>query len=373
MLRSAVGRRPNRRELNLASVAVGLGRFRHSKLPDQIFLLGKIADNRVPKSGNAVETKSGVYSSACGLLRRLREFLDTRGFLEVQPPCLASDCVVDAYLDPIVVDAQQLGIGLPAKTEMFLQTSPEAAMKRMLAAGAPSIYSIGPVFRAGEHGARHNVEFTMLEWYELGGDLASGIQLLGELALEILGGSRFDIVSYRSVFQQCLSIDPIDAPMGRLLEACSDEDPQLIQSVSTDRDALLDVLLSNRIQPTLGVDSPVIVKDYPLSQAALARQSDSDPQCAGRFELFASGVELANGYDELTDPDVFDSRAQQHNLKRELSGRKKLPVQSKLLHSMRGQQLPRSAGVALGVDRLLMVQVGAESIDQVIPITMDRA
>ena len=102
------------------------------------------------------------------LLRQLRQFFDSRGFLEVQPPCLSADCVVDSFIDPIEVTADQLRLGIDLSDRFYLQTSPEAAMKRMLAAGAPSIYSLGPVFRAGERGVRHNVEFTMLEWYERG-------------------------------------------------------------------------------------------------------------------------------------------------------------------------------------------------------------
>ena len=243
------------------------------------------------------------------LLRELRAFFDSRGFLEVQPPCLASDCVVDAYLDPIQVDSQQLRISdveLPPR--MFLQTSPESAMKRMVAAGAPSIYSLGPVFRAGEHGHFHNIEFTMLEWYEVGGDMSSGIQLLGELAMQMLNQPSFDVKTYHDVFAD-LKIDP-DTNLDQLRTLLNSDEQDLVESIGSDHDGLLDVLMATRVQPTLGIEHPVIVKDYPATQCALAKELESGSKnCCARFELFARGVELANGYDELTDPNIFVDRA----------------------------------------------------------------
>ncbi len=307
------------------------------------------------------------------LLKLLREFFDSRGFLEVQPPCLASDCVVDAYLDPVAVQSTQLRLGtvhLPG--QMLLQTSAESAMKRMLAAGAPSIYSIGPVFRSGEHGRLHNIEFTMLEWYEVGGNLTSGVQMLGELTTQMLAHADFDVQTYRAVFRQTLQVDPIDAPLDCLRELCLPQDAELTAALGSDRNAILDVLMSTRIQPSLGWDQPVIITHYPIGQAALARQSQEDPDCCARFELFARGVELANGYDELTDPETFLQRAETNNSKRRADGRSELVVKSKLYHSMQREKLPPCAGVALGVDRLLMLRVGAGAIDQVIPISIER-
>ena len=307
------------------------------------------------------------------LLKQLREFFDSRGFLEVQPPCLASDCVVDAYLDPIAIDSDQLRIGtVDLPPQMLLQTSPESSMKRMLAAGAPSIYSIGPVFRSGEHGPLHNIEFTMLEWYEVGGDLLSGISLLAELTTHTLGHASIDVRTYRQVFQETLKLDPLDASIDQLRAMCSPQDAELTAQLGSDRDALLDLLMSTLVQPTLGIERPVIVKDYPLTQAALARPLEDDPDCCARFELFASSVELANGYDELTDAETFRRRALAHNLKRKATDRAELPTESKLYQSMCDGLLPPCAGVALGVDRLLMIRVGAKSINQVIPMTIER-
>jgi lysyl-tRNA synthetase class 2 len=312
-------------------------------------------------------------SERAELLRAIRQSFDKRGFLEIQPPCLSRDCVVDAYLDPLTVDAKELGISDPRLPERFyLQTSPESVMKRMLAAGAPSIYSLGPVFRSSEMGRLHNVEFTMLEWYEVGGDVGSAIRLTGELVADTLGCDGYDTMTYRDAFRQSIGIDPIDVAIGELVARVSQLDAKLADSMTKDRDELLDVLLSELIAPGLGKDRPLILTDYPLSQAALAKPSTSDPECAARFELFARGVELANGYDELLDPAVLLRRAEQNNRKRERSGRAPLATNTTLVEAMR-IGLPPCSGVALGVDRLLMLSVGAQAIEEVLPFALWNA
>ena len=291
----------------------------------------------------------------------------------MQPPCLARDCVVDAYLDPIKVDSEQFRSGdLALPTKYFLQTSPESAMKRMLAAGAPSIYSIGPVFRAGEVGQMHNIEFTMLEWYDVGATMTEGVALVGELALRTSGCDRYDVRSYRNVVRDSTGLDPIDCPLSELVELAAEMDAALAGSIADDRDALLDLILSRQIQPTLGQSDPVIMIDYPLSQAALAKVSPNDPQCAARFELFIDGVEIANGYDELRDVNELVRRYRLNNDQRTKSGRAPLEIQTTLISAMR-DGLPQCTGVALGVDRLLMLTSGAESIDQVIPFPISIA
>lgn len=307
------------------------------------------------------------------LLRELRDFFDQRGFLEVQPPCLSRDCVVDAYLDPITVETSQLKLSdrsLPER--MFLQTSPESAMKRMLVEGAPSIYSLGPVFRSGEQGPLHNVEFCMLEWYQLGAGMAEGIELLGKLAASVLGSEGYDVRTYRQVFSDHLGVDPITAPVEALRDRVGALDSALAASLGNDRDGLLDVLLSQRLQDRMGSRRPLIVQNYPLSQAALARACEDDPACAARFELFAGGLELANGYDELLDADELVRRYQANNERRTAAGRAPLAVDTTLVDAMRAG-LPPCTGVALGVDRLLMQRTGCRSIREVMPLPIDRA
>ncbi len=328
-------------------------------------------------SGGAAELAATIRQRA-ELLGELRQFFDSRGFLEVQPPCLLADCVVDAYLDPVTVDPaalklgdcadlragafeaegtgeSELAPGLGGPGRLYLQTSPELAMKRMLAAGAPSIYSLGPVFRGGEAGPLHRVEFTMLEWYEVGGDQRSAIALLAELAKLTLARDRVEIRNYRELFVERLGLDPIDATLEELHREVRSIAPQLADSLAADRDGMLDVLLSERMQAQWGHPCPLIVKNYPFSQAALAKRSLEDPECAARFELFVDGVELANGYDELLDPEELVARGRNNNARRVAAGRQPLAVESSLVAAMRGG-LPPCAGVALGVDRLQMVK-----------------
>jgi elongation factor P--(R)-beta-lysine ligase len=306
------------------------------------------------------------------LLKELRLFFDTRGFFEVQPPCLSRDCVVDPYIDPIVVGSRQLQVGLDLPPNYYLQTSPESAMKRLLAAGSPSIYSIGPVFRAGERGQLHNPEFTMLEWYDVGANITQAIELLTDLASDVLQRTGCDVVNYRQLFVDVLGFDPLNASLDVVQQQVVKVDPSILETESQDRDFLLDVLLSELIQPALGFDRPVIIKNYPASQAALARPAADDDQCAARFELFANGIELANGYDELQDAEVLLRRAADANQKRTRTGRSQLEVDSSLIDAMR-VGLPACAGVALGVDRLLMVRTGVGSIEQVIPFPIEIA
>ncbi|MFK8112443.1 MAG: EF-P lysine aminoacylase EpmA [Rubripirellula sp.] len=306
------------------------------------------------------------------LLRELREFFQSRGFLEVQPPCLSQDCVVDAYIDPIAVGSDQFQLGIDLPANFFLQTSPEAAMKRLLAAGAPSIYSLGPVFRAGERGAFHNIEFTMLEWYDVGANIDSGIKLLSDLICELLPYDSCDVKSYRELFASSLGIDPITCSTDELLRQVKQVDSFELKETS-DRDLLLDVLMSHTIQPTLGHDRPVVVRNYPLSQAALARQASDDVDCAARFELFVDGIELANGYDELCDAEILLSRAASANQQRSERGRSRLMEETSLVKTMRSSGLPACAGVAMGVDRLLMVRTGKKSIEKVIPFPIEIA
>ncbi|QEG00046.1 Elongation factor P--(R)-beta-lysine ligase [Stieleria maiorica] len=307
------------------------------------------------------------------LLRQTRRFFDHHGFLETQPPCLSRDCVVDAYLDPLTLDSSALGVSDPRLPERFyLQTSPESAMKRMLASGAPSIYSVGPVFRGGEAGQWHNIEFTMLEWYEVGGDIESAMRLTGQFAATILDADGYDSIPYRDVFRQQLGIDPIEVAIDDLRDLVGRIDASMAATVGDDRDQLLDGLLSARIAPTLGQQRPVLLTDYPLSQAALAKPSAQDRQCAARFELYVRGIEVANGYDELLDAETLLERYRENNHKRVASGRERLEIETTLVAAMRAG-LPPCSGVALGIDRLLMLKVGAESIEEVMPFTISRA
>ncbi len=308
-----------------------------------------------------------------GLLARLRRFFDGHGFCEVETPLLSADVVVDRHLDPIAVtlpdDPRRPAVGRP----MWLQTSPEFAMKRLLAAGGEAIYQITRSFRAGEAGRLHNPEFTIVEWYRRGDGLAEGMRLLSDLAEMFFERGPAETISYADAFRAALAIDPLRAPVAELAAAARQAEVSIPQGMpAADRDAWLDLLLSESIQPGLGRKHPVIVYDYPASQGALARLKPSDPSLAERFELYLDGVELANGYVELLDPEVLRARAAEANRHRVADGRPALPEESRLLEAM-AAGLPPCAGVALGFDRAVMLATGASSIAEVMAFPIDRA
>src|SRR5205085_1262841 len=206
--------------------------------------------------------------------------------------------VVDRHLDPIPV----LLFKEPRQPErgekLWLQTSPEFGMKRLLAAGATAIYQITKAFRGGrEIGPQHNPEFTIVEWYRVGDDYAAGMQLLSELAESILGAGSAERLTYREAFRRHLGFDPLQPGAKLPLPPGLPKD--------ADRDLILDDYLTSQIEPHLGKDRPTILHDYPASQSALARVRDGNPSIAERFELYFRGIELANGYHELLDPTVL--------------------------------------------------------------------
>ena len=205
---------------------------------------------------------------------------------------------------------------------MWLQTSPEFGMKRLLAAGAEAIYQVARAFRGGERGRLHNVEFTIAEWYRCGDSLHDGMQLLSDLSDELLGRGPAERVTYREAFQRHVGLDPLTADAATLETAARDHGIPVPEGLPPDdRDTRLDLLLVERIEPQLGVHRPTIVYDYPASQAALAHVRDSDPPVAERFELYVAGIELANGYHELLDPQALRRRNRQTNDLRRADGK----------------------------------------------------
>ncbi len=298
------------------------------------------------------------------LLRQVRAFFDARQFLEVDTPLLSADTVVDRHLDPFAVQVGQ--------STYWLQTSPEFAMKRLLAAGAEAIYQITKAFRQEELGPLHNPEFTIVEWYRTGDGLAEGMDLLDELSQAVLQRGPARRMTYREAFLEHAGIDPLTAPTPALRQAASQTSTPPESLRDDDRDGWLDWILVEQVQPHLGRDRPTIIYDYPASQAALAQVRNEDPPVAERFELFVAGVELANGYHELIDPDLLRQRNATNNAARLADGKQPLPEESHLLAAM-DSGLPRASGVALGFDRLVMLAAGAERIDQVLAFPFDRA
>jgi lysyl-tRNA synthetase class 2 len=314
------------------------------------------------------------------LLQTVRGFFAARGFVEVETPLLSADVVVDEHLDPLPVtlfaDPRTPQVG----PTYWLQTSPEFAMKRLLAAFAGehsaqqslAIYQIAKAFRGGERGTRHNPEFTLIEWYRVGDDYAAGMQLLSELAEATLNRGPAERITYREAFLRHASIDPFTANEVALRVRVTELDGAAIVPQEVNRDWLIDWLLVRHIEPQLGRARPTILYDYPADQAALARLREETFPVAERFELYVDGVELANGYHELLDAEVLRQRNRSHNAARGRAGKYTLPEESRLLAAMEHGLLP-CAGCALGLDRLAMLVAGAKSLAEVIAFPIDRA
>lgn len=305
------------------------------------------------------------------LLRRIREFFDSRGFLEVDTPLLSADVVVDRHLDPF----STLLSDDPARPEsgrrLWLQTSPEFAMKRLMAAGGESIYQISHAFRQHESGSRHNPEFTLVEWYRRGDQMADGIDCLSDLAEAALERGPAERIAYRDAFLQHVGCDPHTATAETLRGRAKSAGVAIPASLGPqDRDSWLELLLGELVEPHF--QRPTILYDYPASQAALARVRNEQPPVAERFELYMAGIELANGYHELVDAEVLRRRNRENNALRIADGRPPLPEESRLLAAM-DAGLPPCTGVALGFDRLVMLAAGADSIQQVLAFPIDRA
>ncbi len=296
------------------------------------------------------------------LYQQIRAFFAERDVLEVDVPVLASAAVTDPHIDSITARC--------GESDVYLQTSPEFFMKRMLCAGSGPIFSLGKAFRNGEVGRKHNPEFTMLEWYQPGLDdqqLMDEVQALMSSVLEL---KTIERLSYQQVFEKHLNIDPHTSSLEQLRQLAKQ-----YADIDWDddcRDTWLDILMTHVIEPKLG-EGLVFIYDYPASQCALARvMPDSNDQLvAKRFEAYINGVELVNGYWELTDADE-----QKRRFKADIERRRELhlpvyPQDQKLLDAL-SEGMPDTAGVALGVDRLLMIQQKVHRLDDVLAFDFTR-
>jgi lysyl-tRNA synthetase class 2 len=296
-----------------------------------------------------------VIRERARVYRQIRAFFTMRGVLEVDTPVLMPTTGTDVHLGSIEA--------LCAGRRLFLQGSPEYAMKRLLAAGSGSIFQIAHAFRQDEQGRNHNPEFTLLEWYREGYDYH---QLMDEMELLITSLSlhrcEFSRIRYKDLFHQALGIDIGALDLEQLRGQCGRRSPGC-QTGELDFDQCLDLLLATVIAPTMR--GYQFVYDYPLSQAALARVSGSDAAVAERFELFYDGIELANGFSELTDAGQQRARFEGDNRRRAQQGLTRPEIDERLLAAL-AHGIGECAGVALGIDRLLMVLLDLDSIDQVL-------
>ncbi len=304
------------------------------------------------------------------ILQQIRAFFAERGVLEVETPSLSAAALTDPAIDSLAT--RYIGPGHASGLNLYLHTSPEFPMKRLLAAGSGPIYQITRVFRQGEAGRRHNPEFTLLEWYRPGFDHHQLMDEVAALVAPVLGlEATAQRLSYRDAFLQFASLDPFAASIAELRQAVQRLGIGEFDA-GEERDIWLDLILSHRVEPNLGQQGLCFLTDYPASQAALARLNPDNPAVAERFELYYRGVELANGFHELGDSAEQRKRFESEQAERAAQGQEHYPMDEKLLAALE-VGLPDCAGVALGVDRLVMLAVGAESLEEVIAFTVDRS
>lgn len=298
----------------------------------------------------------------------IRDFFRERAVLEVETPLLSQTTGTDPNLHP--VNALYQAHPHAAAVTMYLQTSPEFAMKRLLASGCGPVFQICKAFRNGESGSRHNPEFTMLEWYRPGYTLHQLMDEVETLLLAVLGSVRCKRITYRQLFLDYLALDPLTCTTATLA-ALVKQTIEVTEDVCN-RDTLLDLLYSHVIEPQL--QQPVFIFNYPASHAALSRiiSDEQGEPVALRFELVMQGMEIANGYDELVDAHEQHRRFTADQAVRSHNDMPVYPADQRLLQALE-HGMPACAGVALGVDRLLMLQCGAHDISEVLAFTHERA
>ena len=303
------------------------------------------------------------------LYRQIRQFFIERDVLEVETPILSQAGVTDVHLASVQAQRHLHG----KKQTHYLQTSPEFAMKRLLASGSGAIYQICKVFRDDEHGRKHNSEFTMLEWYRpqfsLKDLMLEVTDLLNVVLAERFAEVRPTVLSYKHAFIDRLDLNPLQATLQQLKDAAHRVGLNL--DLGDDRLAYIDLLFSHMVEPSLGFDTPVFLTDFPPELASLAKTKlDEDGELvAARFELYIEGLELANAYDELIDAEVLRSRFQADNAEREKLGLHVMPIDEYLLAAL--PNMSECAGIALGIDRLLMVVMNQMKLEKVITFPAD--
>jgi lysyl-tRNA synthetase class 2 len=312
-----------------------------------------------------------VIRHRAAMLARVRAYFASERVLEVHTPLLSTAAASEQQIESIAARPLQGPL-------MYLQTSPEYPMKRLLAAGIGDCYQIGPVFRDGESGRQHNPEFTMIEWYRIGFGVTELQQDVDRFLRATLGDLRALPpaleITYREAIAAACGVDCRSASPGEIEAVLQDHGIAPISTAGQGRDTWLDLLMATVVGPGLGREAPVFVRDYPASQAALARLRDDGNgwPVAERFELYLDGIELANGFHELGDPLEQRRRFAQDLQKRRQRGQRVAPLDERFLAALE-QGLPDCAGVALGFERLVMVALGLPSISGAMAFPADRA
>ncbi len=303
------------------------------------------------------------------LLEAARDYFRTSGVMEVETPVLAHSTATDVHLQSLRTRIAGLG-------EFYLQTSPEYAMKRLLATGTGDIYQIARVFRDGEHGVLHNPEFTLIEWYRRGFDSMALMRDAAQLLDRLLAPHRAlrapDWLTYSEAMRKHAGVDSALASIDELKACLASQKVAPPRGMAGDRDAYLDLILSTIVSPQLGRGGLTFLHEYPASQAALARLKASDPTVAERFEIYLEGIELANGFHELADATEQRARFEADLKLRRSRALHAPPLDERLLQAIRFG-LPDCSGIALGFDRVVMLARGADKIEQVLAFSVERA
>ncbi len=302
------------------------------------------------------------------LLASIRQFFAERQVLEVQTPIMSQAGNTDVFIESVTTQTHYQGQAVKG----YLHTSPEFAMKRLLASWQCPIYQLCSVFRDNEMGSRHNIEFTMLEWYRPHFSLDKLASELGDLLAVVYGCPQiFKRFRYVDAFLQYVGVHPLKTSCA-VLSAIA-EDKSIRVNMGEDHQGWLDVLFSHLVEPNLGFDMPTLIVDYPVATASLAKvASDNDGNLvAKRFELYINGVEIANAYDELADGEALRQRFVQDNAERAKRGLPEIKIDEHLLQAC--NDMPECSGIAVGIDRLLMVLTGANSLEEVINFSFNQA
>ena len=297
------------------------------------------------------------------IIQQIRQFFALKNVMEVETPALSHATITDLHLHTFKTTFNNPLS--PTASTMYLQTSPEYAMKRLLCAGSGAIFQMCKAFRNEEAGRMHNPEFSILEWYQPAYDHFHLMAEIDELLRGILACEAADKISYQNVFKQYLDCDPLNASLDDLKKLANQYGYGGIAAKEQDPDVLLNLLFSQHIEPKIAQSRPCFVYDFPATQAALARISPADPRVAERFELYFKGIELANGFHELSDPQEQRQRFETDNEKRRAAGLPAMSIDENLLDAL-SSGLPDCSGVAMGIDRLLMLALQKQSIQEVL-------
>jgi len=303
------------------------------------------------------------------VIKDIRKFFDARQVLEVETPSLSQATVTDVHLHAF--ETEFVGPGFAQGQRLYLQTSPEFHMKRLLCAGSGAIFQISKSFRNEESGRYHNPEFTMLEWYQPNYDHRDFMAEVDELLRKILHTPPSDILTYQQVFIEHVGLDPLASDIEKIRQVALRYDFGDFVKTELNKDTLLQCLFCFVIEPKIGLERPLAIYNFPASQAALAQLESHDERVARRFEFYYQGIELANGFHELQDACEQLSRFEQDNTDRLNEGLRAQPIDHQLISALEAG-LPNCAGVALGVDRLIMLALKKRHINEVLSFDVGR-